>query len=110
MELLNANRVLAILSDWVGQPVWLHVEVNPGAYWRGAAGTLAAVHVKGDGPFRLYVEVSDGLIQVDELTHMDLTEGLVVVIGFGDSDRLARTLEISKQPLLLQTEESVVDF
>ncbi|MCY0901433.1 MAG: DUF1806 family protein [Firmicutes bacterium] len=110
MELLNASRVLTVLSGWVGQPVWVHVEVNPGAYWRGAAGTLRTVHIKGDGPFRMYVEVADGLIQVDDLTHMDLADGLVVVIGFGDSDRLARTLEISTQPLALQTPENVVDF
>lgn len=112
MEKFRVDQVNKRLAQWANKQVFLHLEVNPGAYWRGGTGVLQASHVKGEGPYRLYVELDNGTgpIQVDNLTHMELTDTLLVVLGLDESERLARTLELSLQPLLMRERETVVEL
>ncbi len=100
MEAIRAEALLKQLEQLVSQQVYIHLEVNPGAYWRNGRARLTAVHVKGSGPYRIFLEMSDdsGLIQVDSLTHMQLGDGLVIATGYDDHQRIARTVEISTSP------------
>jgi hypothetical protein len=100
---LEARQVLGHMESWIGQEVYLHLEVNRGAYWRNGHAKLDGVHVKGEGPYRLFLELNgtSGLIQVDDLTHMVLTDSLVICTGFDDQERIARTIEISLHPFPL---------
>lgn len=102
MEALQPDRVLAGFERWLGQTVHVHLEVNPGAYWRNGSGILTQAHVKGDGPFRVFLEfIEGGLIQVDDLTHMDIHDNIVLCIAFDNQDRLARLIEVSPSPFRL---------
>jgi len=38
------------------------------------------------------------IIQLDNLTHMSISEDLVIVTGYDEFDRLARTVEIGLTP------------
>ncbi|MCY0875831.1 MAG: DUF1806 family protein [Firmicutes bacterium] len=107
MERLQASVVANRLQDWTGQRVYVHLEVNPGAYWRNGSAVLSRGHVKGDGSYRVYLELDDGsgMIHVDDLTHMEVTDDMLIVIGFDDIERLARTLEVSLRPFPMRGEE-----
>ncbi|MCF8564010.1 YojF family protein [Alicyclobacillus tolerans] len=100
MQALDPKRVQIALEHWLGRAVYVHLEVNPGAYWRNGTAVLSAVHVRGGGPHRVFLEFAEpaGLIHIDDVTHMVIEEHLVVCTGFDDRDRLARTLEISDCP------------
>jgi len=90
------------LAQWIGEAVYVHLEVNPGAYWRNGQANLQRVHVKGDGPYRVFLELAgQGLIHIDEVTHMTVADDLVTCTGYDDSNRLARTLEVSRKPFSL---------
>lgn len=102
MERLQAQELQRRLNAWSGRTVYVHLEVNPGAYWRNGAATLTRAHVMGIGPsYRVYLEFADGdsLIHTDDVTHMELTDDLLIAIGFDEHERLARTLEVSLRPL-----------
>lgn len=111
MERLKADVVTKRLATWVGQQVYIHLEVNPGAYWRNGSAVLVRGHVKGEGPFRVYLELQGGeggeLIHIDDLTHMEVQDDLIIVIAFDDMDRLSRTLEVSRKPFPMRGEEQV---
>jgi Protein of unknown function (DUF1806) len=100
MNPFDVKCVRDALSRWLGQNVYVHLEVNPGAYWRNGYAELTGVHVKGDGPYRLFLEFSQstGLIQVDDLTHMSITETQVICSGYDEQHRLARSVEVSCLP------------
>ena len=96
MEPIEAQKVGKQLESWLNSEVFVHLEVNPGAYWRSGKGKLKRVHVKGDGPFRVFLEFEDaGLIHVDDLTHMQVDGDMVICTGYDHHDRIARTLEVS---------------
>jgi hypothetical protein len=105
MTPLDARRVHRQLEQWVGQDVYVHLEVNPGAYWRNGRALLTRVHLKGSGPYRLFLELdaASGLIQVDDLTHMVLSDSLVICTGFDDQQRVARSIEVSCRPFTMHT-------
>ncbi|MCI0183912.1 MAG: DUF1806 family protein [Acidibacillus sp.] len=88
------------LTRWGGQLVYVHLEVNPGAYWRNGKAVLDAAFVRGSGTFRVFLQLDgeQGLIQVDQLTHMQLTDDQVICIGYDQQSRLSRTLEVSLTP------------
>lgn len=99
MRPLDAGQVQRQLEQWIGQDVFVHLEVNPGAYWRNGRASLTRVHVKGSGPYRLFLELdgASGLIQVDELTHMEVTDAIVICTGYDQEQRIARCIEVSRQ-------------
>ncbi len=101
MAPLDARAVEDALGAWQGRRVYIHLEVNPGAYWRNGSGRLDAAHVRGDGPYRLFLRVDGGLLQIDALTHMAVAEGMVVCTGYDDLQRLARTVEVGLEPFAL---------
>lgn len=99
MQPMRCEEVVQKLSQWLGQQIFVHLEVNRGAYWRNGRALLKAVHVRGDGPFRLFLELDDaGLIQADDLTHMEIVEKLVICTAYDEHHRLARTVEVSTEP------------
>lgn len=100
---IDAKRLAESLQEWRGQRVFIHLEVNPGAYWRGGGAVLDAAHVRGNGPYRVFLELDGrtGLIQMDELTHMDVSDGLVIATAYDEHERIARTIEISRAPFPL---------
>lgn len=99
VELLKAGEVQQQLSSWIGKTVHVHLEVNPGAYWRNAAATLRNVHVKGTDHYRIYLEFDgNSIIHIDDLTHMQIEPTMVICTGYDSSDRIARTLEVSTNP------------
>lgn len=101
MAPLDARVVANALDAWRGRRVYIHLEVNPGAYWRNGGGRLEAAYVRGDGPHRIFLRIDGGLIQVDGLTHMALADGLVICTGYDDVERLARTVEVGLEPFAL---------
>ncbi|WP_157801009.1 DUF1806 family protein [Bacillus solitudinis] len=100
MEKLSPDLLLKKLQQWVGTNIYIHIEVNPGGYFRNGKASLQRAHVKGEHGFRVFLELDDqkSIIHVDQLTHMDIADDLVIVTGYDEHDRLARTLEISSQP------------
>lgn len=100
MVSLNPSQVVQHLSGWYGEQVYIHLEVNRGGYWRNGNAHLTKAHVKGDGPYRVFLELNDssGLIQLDDVTHMSLTSDLVICTGYDEQGRLARTVEVGRRP------------
>lgn len=107
MKEIEAERVVSHATRFHGKPVFLHLEVNPGAYLRNGTSVLTAFHLKGEGPYRVFLELESagpsehphkGLIQVNDITHMHLEDGLLILTGYDDKDRIAQTIEISLSP------------
>ncbi|MBM7571653.1 DUF1806 family protein [Aquibacillus albus] len=100
MENISSELLLKKLQHWVGTNIYIHMEINPGGYFRNGKACLERVHVKGEQAFRVFLELDqqESIIHVDHLTHMHIADDLVVVTGYDEHDRLARTLEISSQP------------
>jgi len=111
LERIKADVVAQRLATWAGQQVYIHLEVNPGAYWRNGSAVLVRGYVKGEGPFRVYLELQGAeggeLIHIDDLTHMEVQDDLLIVIAFDDIERLSRTLEVSPTPFPMRGEEQV---
>lgn len=110
MESIDKAKIEAKAAEFLQQQVYIHLEVNPGAYWRNGAARLQALHIKGDEPYRLFLELAGtsaqeadegGLIQVNDLTHMELGPNLLIFSGYDDKGRIAQTLEISLSPFSL---------
>jgi hypothetical protein len=97
---LHPETVLRQLEQWKGKDVYIHLEVNPEAYIRNAKVELIEAHVKGDGPYRVFLELGQerGLIQINGITHMSVDENMVICTGYDDQNRLAQTLEVSIKP------------
>lgn len=100
MQPMNREAAAAALHAWTGRDVFIHLEVNPGAYWRNGRARLARAHIKGDGPYRVYLELDEGqgLIHIDDVTHLQVEPELVIFTAYDDLDRIARTLEVSLRP------------
>jgi hypothetical protein len=100
---INSQALLDKLQQWLGTNIYIHIEINPGGYFRNGKATLSNVHVKGNQPFRVFLEMDQqqSIIQVDDLTHMSISEELVVICGYDHVERLARTLEISSKPFAI---------
>lgn len=104
MERIEAKRVTLHAKKFLEQLVYIHLEVNPGAYWRNGSAILRALHLKGDHPYRVFLELSsptvgtsegNSLIQVNELTHMELGDDSLILTGYDDKGRIAETIEVS---------------
>jgi len=100
MKPITSDLLFTKLQQWVGEKIYIHIEINPGGYFRNGKATLERVHVKGNSSYRIYLELDqqDAIIHVDDLTHMSLDDDLVIVTGYDDHQRLARTLEIGVKP------------
>ncbi len=100
MELMQKEVVLEALQQFIGKSAYLHMEVNPGAYLRNSKVRISDVHVLGDNPFRIYLQLDDGqaLLQMDNVTHMLITQEMVITTGYDEYGRLARTIEVAMTP------------
>ncbi|MFC3885509.1 DUF1806 family protein [Bacillus songklensis] len=100
MEPISSELLLTKLQQWIGKNIYIHIEINPGGYFRNGKALLDRVHIKGHGSFRVFLELDQhqSIIHVDDLTHMSIADELVIVTGYDTYDRLARTLEISSRP------------
>ena len=100
MEPIDGKRVEMRLREWEGRDLYVHLEVNPGAYWRNGRARLLRGHARGGGPVRVFLELDGGagLIHADDLTHMELSPDLLICTGYDEHGRLARTLEVGTAP------------
>lgn len=100
MEPMNPKTAMKKASALVGKEVYIHFEINPNGYWRNGKATLKEVHIKGDGPYRVFLVLDDGLglIQLNGLTHMESWNDAVIFTGYDDQDRIEQTIEISTTP------------
>ncbi|WP_088105999.1 DUF1806 family protein [Halalkalibacter urbisdiaboli] len=100
MEEISRDLLLKKLQHWIGTNIYVHIEVNPGGYFRNGKASLHQVHVKGEQSIRVFLELDEqaSIIHVDHLTHMRLADDLVIVTAYDEHGRLARTLEVSSRP------------
>ncbi|WP_067718909.1 DUF1806 family protein [Ferroacidibacillus organovorans] len=98
---MDLKKIAAHLDPMCGTPVFLHMEVNPGAYIRNAMVTLERYHVRGQGVYRIYLQFADqqGILHMDDVTEARVEDGRVLFVGYDEMERIARTLVISSQPL-----------
>ena len=103
MEKIVSEVLLKSLQKLKGEQVFIHLEVNPGGYFRNGSAAVYDVHVKGEGHYRVYLELDEkqAIIHVDNLTHMRLSNDEIILIGYDEHHRLARTLEISSKPFAI---------
>src|SRR4051794_14275277 len=103
METIVSDLLLKYLKKWTGKRVYIHFEVNPGGYFRNGNALLSDAHVKGEINYRVYLELEENqsIIHVDNLTHMTISEQQIILIGYDEYHRLARTLEISSEPFVM---------
>ncbi len=103
VQVIDTAQLLTALTRWYGLPVYIHLEVNPGAYWRNGKAVLHTAFVRGAGPYRVFlaIDAEQGLIQMDQLTHMQLTDHQVICSAYDRQQRLSRTLEVSIKPFAL---------
>jgi len=100
MKEIVSDFLLINLQKLIGQKVYIHFEINPGGYFRNGTALLSDVHVKGEKSYRVYLELDakQSIIHVDNLTHMKVTDEQIILMGYDEYDRLARSLEISCNP------------
>ncbi|MCD8913998.1 MULTISPECIES: YojF family protein [Staphylococcus] len=116
MEPIEYEKVQSLLSSYVDQPVYLHVETTNGAYANHFdqrvfnAGTFLRnikvvfehAKLKGGGkdPFRVGLKLQDnGWVYVQGLTHYEVNENNEFLLaGFNYEGQLAAALEISTVP------------
>ncbi len=100
---ISPNLLVNKVQQWKGKDVYIHIEINPGGYFRNGKASLDEVYVKGNNTYRIYLELDQkqSIIHVDDLTHMSIEDDLVIITAYDDFQRLARTLEISLKPFTI---------
>lgn len=92
----------AALTAFAGREAWVHAEWIPGGFLRNMHVRVADGYLRGGGPYRVALRcIGDSWVRIEDVTDWELdAEGRLCFFAFGDAEqRLARTLEISPQPL-----------
>ncbi len=116
MEPIHAPDVDAALQRYVGRTVYLHLETTNGAYAgqgvtgeaapmavcafvRNAAVRIEKAALKGSGPYRAGLQMEQGWIYADGLTHWEIDgQGRLLLAGHDPEGRLAVALQLSDTP------------
>ncbi|WAH35864.1 DUF1806 family protein [Alicyclobacillus dauci] len=101
MRELTIDEAKQWLQTRIGRTVYLHMESNPEGYIRNIPVHLRAVHIRGEGPYRVYVEWDNpqGILQVNDITDVYEDEAVLVFTAYDTQTRISHNLEISVQPL-----------
>lgn len=111
MQPIVPGDVQGHLQALAGQEVYLHLETTGGAYTDGAAGAFlrnAVIRfrrglITGSGPFRAGLELDQGWVYAEGLTHWELDgEGRLLLAGHDGEGRLMVALELSRAPFPMQ--------
>lgn len=118
MEPIQLEQTQAALAAFVDQDVYLHLETTNGAYAaegkNGVKQMAVCAYVRnaqvrfhravlaGTGPYRAGLQMADGWIYAEGLTHWEVDgEGRLLLAGHDDHGRLAVALELSRTPFPL---------
>lgn len=114
---IDAEAVQAAFQQFVNQDVYLHLETTNGAYAainpeqtsqhamavcayvRNASVRFDRAVLKGTGPYRAGLQMTNGWIYAEGLTDWELTaEGRLLLAGHDGEGRLAVALQLSHTP------------
>lgn len=112
MEPIRIERVQAVLDQFVGREVYLHLETTNGAYaahHRGGVNVGAFIRngrilveravIKGEGGYRVGIKIPLGWVYAEGLTDWELDSlGRLLMAGHDKDGRLAVALELSPVP------------
>lgn len=112
---IDREQVESALQQFVGRPVYLHLEttngayaaeraddaqpLSAGAYVRNARVLISRAGLRGSGPYRAGLEMELGWIYAEGLTDWELDQkGRLLLAGHDHEGRLAVALELSPEP------------
>ncbi|HEY8347587.1 MAG TPA: YojF family protein [Symbiobacteriaceae bacterium] len=115
MQPIDLAQTQAALAAFVNQDVYLHLETTNGAYaaeGRDGVKTMAVCAyirnavvrfhravLAGTGPYRAGLQMENGWIYAEGLTHWEVDEeGRLLLAGHDERGRLAVALELSRTP------------
>lgn len=115
---IDREQVESALRQFVGQPVYLHLETtngayaaersddalppSVGAYVRNARVVISRAALRGSGPYRAGLQIELGWIYAEGLTDWELDDrGRLLLAGHDHEGRLAVALELSPDPFLV---------
>ncbi|MFP7174397.1 YojF family protein [Priestia filamentosa] len=113
MEVIKAEDVKKHFSTFFHKEVYVHLEttngayashfndkaMNVGAFIRNARVNIQTGKIIGQGPYRVGLQVNDGWVYAEGLTHYEVDEeGRLLLAGHDDQGRLAVALQLSEKP------------
>lgn len=100
MLTLSVAEARLRMQQLVGKTVYLHVEDNPTGYLRNIAMHLKAVHIHGEGPYRLYLEWQDpdGVLQFNDMTDFYTDEDALICTAYDSQSRISHSVEMRNRP------------
>ncbi|GAK02678.1 hypothetical protein JCM19037_928 [Geomicrobium sp. JCM 19037] len=113
MKPINAEDVQRLIEEYAEKDLYLHLETTNGAYAshfdqsffsasayiRNANVQYKQGKIRGDGPYRVGLELPIGWIYGEGLTHYEVNEnGQFILAGLNQDGKIAVTLELSEQP------------
>ncbi|MFB5190303.1 DUF1806 family protein [Alicyclobacillus fastidiosus] len=101
MQVKSVDEAKAWLAQYVGQTVYLHMEVNPQGYIRNVPVLLKLAHIHGDGAYRVYLEWEqpNGIVQLNDVTDFYEENGVFIFTAYDNQSRIAHSLEVSPKAL-----------
>lgn len=112
MKTIDKEAVQAALDNWVGEPLYLHLEttngaytgfnenrLSVGAYIRNGKITYTRGKITGTGPYRVGLKIELGWVYGEGLTDFEIDDkGRLLLAGHHEDGKLAAALELSKEP------------
>lgn len=108
MKPIHTNEVQAMLDQFAGQPLYIHLEttqgayasLSSGAYIRNAKITYLHGMITGQGPYRVGLKMDNcGWVYAEGLTDFIIDEqGRLLLAGHSSDGKLAVALQLSPQP------------
>ena len=113
MNAIDVREVQAELDRRSGRDVYLHLETTTGSYTalgpekrppviafaRNVQVNYQRGSVRGGGPYRVGLKLTDGWVYADGLTHMTISErGELLLAGLDPNGHLTIALQLSDTP------------
>ncbi|MFD1673358.1 DUF1806 family protein [Alicyclobacillus fodiniaquatilis] len=101
MQSLSVQDAEAWLKRHQGLTLYVHLEVNPQGYIRNAKVAFRAGHIKGAGPYRVYLTWDDpeGMVQLNEITDFYEENACLICTAYDTQSRIAQSVVLSPVPL-----------
>ena len=112
MRPIEPTDVQAVLDEFAGRDLYLHLETTTGSYTaleaqasppciafvRNARIRYARGAIHGPGPFRVGLKTEEGWVYGDGLTHATRQDGQLLMAGYDDQGRLRLAFELAPTP------------
>ncbi|MNI47708.1 hypothetical protein D3C73_1022400 [compost metagenome] len=108
MQPIHLEQLRPVLQSFEGKEVYVHTEVNPGAFLRNIRVEVERAYISGEGTYRLALRLrGNGWIRTEQITHFNIDAGgRVFAAGYDEHYRITTLLQIGLLPFNFEEEAS----